>query len=44
MYFEKDQLRKALVSLAIEKALLEIGEPVYDSVKKPIDLVSTISE
>ena len=36
MYFEKDQLRKALVSLVIEKVLLEVGEPVYEKVIKQL--------
>jgi len=28
--FDQDQLRKAMVSLAIEKVLLGIGKPIYE--------------
>lgn len=28
----KDEVRKALVTLAIEKALLDVGKPIYDEV------------
>jgi hypothetical protein len=36
MNFEKDQLRKALVSLAVEKVLFDIGDPVYEKVIKQL--------
>jgi hypothetical protein len=36
MDFEKDQLRKALVSLAVERVLLDIGDPVYEKVIKQL--------
>ncbi len=36
MYFDNVQLRKALVSLAIERVLLDIGEPVYERVIKQL--------
>ena len=36
MDFEKDQLRKALVSLAVEKVLLDIGVPIYEKVIKQL--------
>jgi hypothetical protein len=32
MEYEHDIVRKALVSLAVEKALFEIGKPVYEKV------------
>ncbi len=32
MYLDKDQLRKALVGLSVEKVLLDLGKPVYDKV------------
>ncbi|VVC05961.1 Uncharacterised protein [uncultured archaeon] len=32
MYTNGNQVRKALVSLAIESSLLEIGKPTYDEV------------
>ena len=32
MEYDYDVVRKALVSLAIEKALFEIGKPVYEKV------------
>ncbi len=32
MYLDKEQLRKALVGLSIEKVLLDLGKPVYDKV------------
>ena len=32
MDFDQEQLRKAIVSLAIEKVLLAIGQPVYEKV------------
>ena len=36
MQFDQEQLRKAIVSLSIEKALLEIGVPVYEKVIKQL--------
>ena len=36
MNLEYEQLRKALVNLAIEKVLLEIGQPVYEKVIKQL--------
>ena len=36
MNIDKEQLRKALVSLSVERALLKIGEPVYDKVTKEL--------
>lgn len=36
MNVDKEQLRKALVSLTVERALLEIGKPVYDKVVKQL--------
>lgn len=36
MNFDQEQLRKAIVSLSIEKALLEIGTPVYEKVIKQL--------
>jgi len=36
MNFEKDQLRKALVSLAVERVLCDIGDPVYKKVIKQL--------
>ena len=36
MYFDKEQLRKALVSLAVERVLHDIGEPVYEKVIKQL--------
>lgn len=36
MNFEKDQLRKAIVSLAVEKVLRDIGDPVYEKVIKQL--------
>ena len=32
MEYDYDMVRKALVSLAVEKALFEIGKPVYEKV------------
>lgn len=34
MNLDKEQLRKALVSLSVERTLLKISEPVYDIVKQ----------
>jgi hypothetical protein len=36
MNLDQDQLRKAIVSLAIEKVLLGIGQPVYDKTIKQL--------
>ena len=36
MNLDKEQLRKALVSLSVEKTLLKIGEPVCDKVVKQL--------
>lgn len=36
MYFDTEQLRKALVSLAVERVLLDIGEPVYEKIVKQL--------
>ncbi len=36
MDFEKNQLRKALVSLAVERVLIDIGDPVYEKVIKQL--------
>jgi transcriptional antiterminator len=33
---DQDQLRKALVSLAVEKVLLAIGQPVYEKTIKQL--------
>ena len=32
MDFDQEQLRKALVSLAVEKVLLDIGQPIYEKI------------
>jgi hypothetical protein len=34
--FDQDQLRKAMVSLAVEKVLLGIGQPVYEKAIKQL--------
>ena len=36
MNLDKEQLRKALVSLSVERTLLKIGKPVYDKVVKQL--------
>jgi predicted ATP-dependent Lon-type protease len=36
LYFDTEQLRKALVSLAVERVLLDIGEPVYEKIVKQL--------
>ena len=36
MNLDKEQLRKALVSLSVERTLLKIGEPVYEKVVKQL--------
>lgn len=36
MNFDQNQLRKALVSLAVEKVLLAIGQPVYKKTIKQL--------
>ncbi|HMK33063.1 MAG TPA: hypothetical protein VK431_05510 [Nitrosopumilaceae archaeon] len=36
MNLDKEQLRKALVSLSIERTLLKMGEPVYEKVIKQL--------
>ena len=36
MDLDYDQLRKAMISLAIEKVLLEIGKPVYEKTIKQL--------
>jgi transcriptional antiterminator len=36
MNFDQEQLRKAIVSLAIEKVLLAIGHPVYEKIIKQL--------
>ena len=36
MNLDKEQLRKALVSLSVERALLKIGKPVYEKVVKQL--------
>ena len=36
MDFDQDQLRKAIVSIAVEKVLLDIGKPVYEKVIKQL--------
>ena len=36
MNFDQEQLRKAIVSLAIEKTLLGIGKPVYEKTIKQL--------
>ncbi|MGI0027321.1 MAG: hypothetical protein ACREAD_05715, partial [Nitrosopumilaceae archaeon] len=36
MNFDQEQLRKAMVSLAVEKVLLGIGKPVYEKVIKQL--------
>ncbi len=36
MNLDQEQLRKALVSLSVESALLKIGGPVYDKVVKQL--------
>ena len=40
MNLDNEQLRKALVSLSVEKTLLKIGKPVYDKVVKQFTLTS----
>ena len=36
MDFDQSQLRKAIVSLAVEKVLLSIGQPVYEKTIKQL--------
>jgi len=36
MNLDNEQLRKALVSLSVERTLLKIGKPVYDKVVKQL--------
>jgi archaellum component FlaC len=36
MISDKNQTRKALVALTIEKSLLQVGKPVYDKVTKTL--------
>ena len=36
MNFDQSQLRKAMVSLAVEKVLLSIGQPVYEKIIKQL--------
>ena len=36
MNLDKEQLRKALVCLSVERTLLKIGKPVYDKVVKQL--------
>ncbi len=36
MNLDQEQLRKALVSLSVERTLLQIGRPVYDKVIKQL--------
>ena len=36
MDFDQSQLRKAIVSLAVEKVLLSIGQPVYEKAIKQL--------
>ena len=36
MNVDQDQLRKAMVSLAVEKVLLGIGKPIYNNVIKQL--------
>ena len=36
MNFDQDQLRKAMISLTIEKVLIDIGKPVYEKTVKQL--------